>query len=90
MTDEEIDKRFLCLGCSVDTSSCASGEYYMVTDEVWLSVVSSKNAGMLCIGCLEGRLGRELTPADFHPCLLNTREYEDMKSERLKRRLGWL
>ena len=24
--------------------------------------------GMLCIGCLESRLGRELCAADFKPC----------------------
>lgn len=73
MTDEEIDARFICLDCKVDTS--AINEYYMVHDHVWLAVVNSKTTGMLCIGCLEKRLGRTLKFADFSPCLLNASNF---------------
>lgn len=43
-------------------------EWYMVHDEVWLAAEKAADAGLtrfLCIGCLEERLGRELTAADF-------------------------
>jgi hypothetical protein len=40
---------------------------------------------LLCIGCLERRLGRELEPVDFTDAPLN---YGSRKSERLRQRLG--
>lgn len=42
--------------------------------------------GMLCIGCIEARLGRELTAADFSPAPINTGIWHD-QSERLATRL---
>lgn len=51
-----------CLDCGQDMS--VVDEYYMVHDDIWLSVVPGQD-GHLCIGCLEGRLGRELVAADF-------------------------
>ena len=60
--------RLPCLGCGADTASDALGEYYMVTDEVW--ALGGAGRGFLCIGCLEARIGRRLTAADFTgaPC----------------------
>lgn len=67
----------LCLDCNVDTAPCTGKrgcrhkgkwEYYMVTDEVWLEAMNRESnpwSGFLCVGCLERRLGRCLTPADF-------------------------
>lgn len=40
----------------------------MVTDQVWDSVA---NRGMLCIGCLEQRLGRMLHARDFTDAPIN-------------------
>ena len=62
---------WLCHDCEVDT--VAIGEYYMVNDCLWLSAGMKIGAanGMLCIGCLESRLGRLLNPKDFRPLLLN-------------------
>jgi hypothetical protein len=57
-----------CLGCGVDTAEI--GEYYMVRDEVWLRVNPGR-AGMLCIGCVEKRLGRPLNPLDFTDAPIN-------------------
>lgn len=51
-----------CLDCGADMREV--DEYYLVHDELWLSVVPEK-AGHLCIGCLENRLGRELAARDF-------------------------
>ena len=81
-------KRFLCLDCSVNTSE--SGEYYVVQSELWLSVVPSVTAGMLCIGCLEARIGRQLTADDFTNAFINRPDWHSGhgKSVRLLDRLG--
>ena len=46
-----------------------------------------KRDGMVCIGCLETRLGRLLTPSDFTGCPLNEEGF-GQKSDRFKNRLG--
>jgi hypothetical protein len=54
-----------CMGCGVDTSfGAGNGHYYMVHAEVWLAAVPERR-GQLCLDCLEARLGRRLTAADF-------------------------
>jgi hypothetical protein len=60
---------FDCLACAVNTLHI--GEYYMVTDEVW-GQACPEGKGMLCIGCLEARLGRELTARDFTDAPVNS------------------
>ena len=65
---EERRRMFLCDDCGVNTSRIK--EFYMVHDDIWDSV-SENLYGMLCVGCLEERLGRRLTPADFMDCPLN-------------------
>jgi hypothetical protein len=40
-------------------------EVYMVRDAVWAAAGILPFGGCLCIGCLERRLGRRLTPKDF-------------------------
>jgi hypothetical protein len=47
-----------CLDCNTDDV------LYMVSDEVWLEAHPA-DAGRLCLGCLEERLGRRLAPSDF-------------------------
>jgi formate-dependent nitrite reductase cytochrome c552 subunit len=59
---------FGCLDCAACTN--CNYEYYMVTDEVWLTAHPEDN-GMLCIGCLEQRLGRTLGYADFTGAPIN-------------------
>src|SRR5687767_6852886 len=56
------DVAFLCLDCNVHTFE--SNDYYMVHDSVWYAAVPD-GRGMLCIICLEKRIGRSLTAADF-------------------------
>lgn len=48
-----------CAECGIPTQ-----ELYMVSDEVWLSVMPSKQ-GFLHFHCLESRLGRKLVDTDF-------------------------
>lgn len=59
----------------------------MVHDAVWDSATEDFGGrGMLCIGCLENRLGGLLTSDDFTDCLLNMRNLI-IGSPRLKNRL---
>ncbi len=76
-------KKFLCLDCKVDTG--LAGEHYMLIDKTWLSVVDS-NKGMLCIGCIEKRLGRQLCPDDFNNSYVNNLNF-GTRSVRLMSRL---
>ena len=63
----------------------------MVKNSVWKAAGMAAEkpdtrSGFLCIGCLEKRLGRNLTPADFTPCLLN--EWSPWDTARLASRKG--
>jgi hypothetical protein len=60
--EPEIDTRFRCVDCGKDTGG---GEYYMVGDDVWAASGLAPNGGMLCLACLERRIGRPLTGQDF-------------------------
>jgi hypothetical protein len=59
-----------CFDCGHDTWRYPQVEYYAVLDPVWFAACAVEpklpdGRGMLCIGCPEQRLGRELTGADF-------------------------
>ena len=82
MTPREVEEAFNCIGCGTDTLH----EYYMVLNDVWL--LGGGGNGMLCIGCLELRLGRKLIPHDFTDCRVN-RDHLAHKSIRLLNRLGY-
>jgi hypothetical protein len=64
-----------CADCGVNTSRI--GEWYMVTDAVWEQAwpgtprIGTDYLHILCIGCLEQRLGRPLTAGDFTPVAVN-------------------
>jgi hypothetical protein len=74
----------LCLDCRRDTRS----EFYMLRKEVWLGTNLGVGDGMLCIGCVETRLGRRLTPEDFTDVPANSDDKRFPKSARLLSRLG--
>ncbi len=62
-----------CHDCGVDTLPAEWGrnaEYYMVHDDVWAQASAHPHT-FLCIGCLERRLRRRLTPADFTDAAIN-------------------
>ena len=65
---EEEMENFICLDCGVNTDEI--GEYYMLTNEVWKEAVPDL-VGMLCINCVELRLGRQLWPEDFMDSPIN-------------------
>lgn len=73
---------FDCLDCGLDTSE---GEYYAVEDDVWLQSGLDLDGGMLCVGCLETRLGRTLVGADFKDAPIH---WLSVQSPRLQDRLG--
>lgn len=61
-----------CADCGIDTAppigqgrdrKIGRWEHYMVHDHIWKEF--GVGDGFLCIGCLEDRLGRKLTPLDF-------------------------
>jgi hypothetical protein len=69
-----------CRDCGVDTVD----EFYIITNAVW---PLEEKGGMLCIGCLEARIGRNLAREDFTDSLLNT-DPRLARSRRLEDRLG--
>jgi len=44
-------------------------DYYMIKDELWSEFGNEK--GMLCLACMEKRLGREITHDDLTNCAVN-------------------
>ncbi len=87
-------------GCMVCDYDCVN-EFYMVHDHLWqvaieglptptMRMIGGRITGgsLLCIGCLEKRLGRKLTAADFSkaPCNHDRDEYDT--SSRLANRLA--
>lgn len=58
-----------CCDCGVRTVYL--GESYYVHDTVRSQAGMTCYRGRLCIGCLEARLGRQLTAADFTDCPAN-------------------
>lgn len=83
---ERVEEEFsmLCRGCGVDTDEI--DEYYMVQFDIWQTFVPKEHLRqVLCIGCLEGYLGRQLISEDFIEAPVN---YTRDKSERLLNRMG--
>lgn len=76
--------KWKCLDCKEDTGKMR--EHYFVKTEVWMRVHHSIR-GMLCVGCLETRLGRRLEPGDFTDAHINNPRLYPM-SDRLRNRIG--
>lgn len=79
---ETRNGRGLCMDCGRGTP----GEDYMVHRSLWNKYVGEKAPGVLCVGCLETRMGRELWGGDFiHWPINNVEEYP--RTDRLRDRL---
>ena len=72
-----------CAICDVNVMKV--GEYYSVTNDLWKRYGVGR--GMLCIGCLEERMGRDLTAADFADVPVNDLNFPG-HSDRLRSRLS--
>ena len=59
--------KWLCVDCQRNTQY----EHYFVKNEVWFAMAKMPETGMLCVQCLEGRIGRELQPSDFTSAHIN-------------------
>jgi hypothetical protein len=57
------------MDCGVDTDK--NEEYYMLHHELWYSI-NRQFKGMLCLLCVERRLGRDLTSRDFLDAVINS------------------
>lgn len=81
-----LEEHFHCADCGVYTSEHNGGisEYYMIHNHLWKAAIGNEHIHMLCIGCLEDRLGRTLTKADFTSVPVNSIQNQ---SERLVDRL---
>lgn len=73
---------FFCISCGMDTWD----EYYMLHLRIWKKV-NPKIKGMLCIKCVESRLGRKLCKKDFRKVILNT-DKDIKRTPILKNRLN--
>lgn len=71
-------KEFECVDCNKNTFQ---DEYYMVHDELWNKHFEGK--GMLCISCLETRVGRELNADDFTDAPVNNIRFIPWKASDL-------
>lgn len=64
---------FDCEDCGINTSALGIDEYYMVHDEVWAQTGLGGDDGMLCLVCIEARIGRNLEASDFTNIKMNQR-----------------
>jgi hypothetical protein len=89
MMDRRGRHPYACNDCGVNTSFRGDGinEYYMVEEILWELFVPEFH-GNLCIGCFEGRLGRQLTPQDFIAAPIHMELEKFPMSDRLRDRLG--
>lgn len=56
----------ICMDCGLNTSKLR--EHFMLEQDTWDSIIKlSERDGMLCVGCVEIRLGGMLQPQDFDP-----------------------
>jgi hypothetical protein len=62
----------------------ATWEWFMVRDEVW-KAAQTDGVRYLCVGCIEERLGRQLTRDDFSDLGINDPSW--LKTARLRARL---
>lgn len=58
----------------------------MVHDHLWKKITKNKR-DIICVGCCEAKLGRDLRPEDFTDCKIN-KDWVHRKSNRLLARLG--
>jgi hypothetical protein len=82
-----------CADCGIGTNTL--GEWYMVKNEIWDQAWAGRRKSwhalsgqqILCVGCLEKRLGRTLMACDFTDVPVNNDPHTWRKSKRLRDRL---
>jgi hypothetical protein len=76
----------VCHDCGADTLE--TGEDYILRDPVWAATGLEPDGGMLCVDCVETRLGRRLQPEDFSDVYINQIRREDGPPRLRSRMLG--
>ena len=61
-------QHWLCQCCSKDTWE-EEKDYYMLKDHIWKKIASDPD-GMMCMDCVEEKLGHKLTADDILICPL--------------------
>lgn len=64
-------RKWLCVDCYRNTHL----EHYYVKNNVWYREAQMSEIGMLCIACLEIRIGRRLVPNDFTNTHINNPQW---------------
>lgn len=77
-------RKWLCLDCGENTKF----EHYFVKNDVWFKMAKMGECGMLCVGCLEARIGRILVPSDFTDCHINNWRKNAMSTRLVSRIRG--
>lgn len=60
-------RKWLCVDCGDNTQL----EHYFAKNDVWFGAAGMPETGMLCVGCLETRIGRLLNRNDFTDAHIN-------------------
>lgn len=71
----------------VDCGRCTKLEHYFVNTHVWFVLAGMPENGMLCIDCLEARIGRQLASLDFTDAHINNPKTNAM-TDKLRNRIG--
>lgn len=74
--------KWLCVDCQRNTKH----EHYFVKNDVWFMLAKMPESGMLCVLCLEDRIGRQLEPSDFTDAHINDPR-KNMMSDLLRSRI---
>jgi hypothetical protein len=88
--------RHKCIGCGINV--IRAGDYCMLRNEIWQGTLGLKWQDNMCVACIEGRIGRQLTISDFiafpsverfriSDALRNRLGFDKPKRRRLKRRI---
>jgi hypothetical protein len=78
-------ERIYCLDCGRNVT--ASGQRCSLKDEVWARTGLGPWDGVLCLECIEARIGRDLDLADFRAC--RTRLQREVWGGRLMLPMIW-
>jgi len=78
-------RKWFCRDCRVDTGKIR--EHYFLKPEVW-AATGLGAVGMLCIGCVESRIGRTLRNLDFTGAWINNPRNGEKSSRLLDRLRG--
>lgn len=74
--------KWICVDCPRDTKH----EHYFVNNEVWFGLAKMPECGMLCVQCLEKRIGRKLRADDFTNAHINDPK-KNMMTDLLRSRI---